>query len=229
MAYLVWRVLRLRCRLEVRLKTGERILFRPFPAEDHAAARSVFVFQEYAAPCQTARPMRRIVDLGAHIGCSCLFWLRVYPGCRVEAFEPHPAHVEILRENLQRNGVLDRVKLHEAAAGVREGSMFLSNQGVSSRLSADYRPGHHRVEVVDFFETVGCTPIDLLKIDVEGSEYALLADARFSALQTHAIVMEWHPTVMHPAECGAAWCRQQLTRFGYEVAQHKGLIWAWRD
>ncbi len=228
-AYLSWRLLRLRTRLEVRLKRGERILLRPIPAEDYGAARGVFVALDYDPPRKSSRPVRRIVDLGANIGCSCLFWLRQYPDCRIEAFEPHPVHLEMLRENLRRNRLQDRVRVYEAAAGVRESSMFLSDQGMSSRISPDHRPGHHQVPVVDFFDTAGRGAIDLLKIDVEGSEYALLADARFPALQAHTLVLEWHPTGQYPNESGRAWCWQRLTEAGYTVEEHKGLLWGWRD
>ena len=102
-AYLCWRLCRLENPLEVRLKYGERIPLRPVPAEDYGAAREVFVDLNYENPRKTSRPVRRIVDLGANIGCSCLYWFREYPECSVEAFEPHPVHLALLREDLRRN------------------------------------------------------------------------------------------------------------------------------
>jgi FkbM family methyltransferase len=228
-AYLCWRVLRLPFRLEVRLKTGTRILLRPLPAEDYGAARGVFVVRDYDDPRKSARPVRRIVDLGANIGCSCLFWFREYPECRVEAFEPHATHLEMLRENLRRNGLENRVLVHPAAAGVRQGSIFLSDQGMSSRVSPEERSGDQRVPVMDFFDAVGDRPIDLLKIDIEGSEYVLLADARFPMLQVHTLVLEWHPTTEYPGDSGGMWCRQRLAAAGYNVEEHKALLWGWRE
>jgi FkbM family methyltransferase len=135
----------------------------------------------------------------------------------------------MLRENLRRNGLKGRVVVHPAAAGVREGRMFLSDQGMSSRVSSAGRPGDLSVPVVDFFEEVGDGPIDLLKIDIEGSEYALLADARFAQLSVHTLVLEWHPTPDFPGDSGGAWCRERLAAAGYVVEEHKALLWGWRD
>ena len=229
MTYLLWRFLRLPVRLEVRLKGGPRVLLRPPPAEDYGAARGVFCVLDYADPRPSPRPVRRVVDLGANIGCSCLFWLREYPECTVEAFEPHAVHLEMLHENLRRNGVESRVVVHSAAAGVRQGSMFLSDQGMSSRVSPEGRPGDQRVSVVDFFELMGDRPIDLLKIDVEGSEYSLLADARFPQLRARTLVLEWHANPDFPGDSGGAWCRERLVAAGYTVEEHKALLWGWRD
>ena len=229
LTYLAWRTMRLPVRLEVRLKNGLRVLLRPVPAEDYGAARGVFCVLDYADPKKTHRPVRRVVDLGANIGCSCLFWSREYPDCTVEAFEPHATHLEMLRENLRRNGLEGRVVVHPAAAGIRQGHMFLSDQGMSSRVSAEWRPGDLSVPVVDFFEVVGDRPIDLLKIDIEGSEYSLLADARFAKLPVRTLVLEWHPTPDFPGDSGGVWCRQRLTAAGYTVEEHKALLWGWRE
>ena len=42
------------------------------------------------------------------------------------------------------------------------------------------------------FSAVGEQAIDLLKIDIEGSEYGILEDPRFAALDVEYLVMEWH-------------------------------------
>jgi hypothetical protein len=89
-----------------------------------------------------------------------------------------------------------------------------------------------RVPLVDFFETVGTEPIDLLKMDIEGGEYALLSDPRFARLPIRALVMEWHRTRERPD--GKAWCERALADMGYEVTpgiwtgEVNGLLWARR-
>lgn len=229
LTYLSWRILRLPFRLEIRLKNGPRVLLRPLPAEDYGAARGVFFVLDYADPRKSGRQVQRVVDLGANIGCSCLFWFREYPDCTVEAFEPHATHLEMLRENLRRNGLESRVVVYPVAAGVRKGRMFLSDQGMSSRVSSESRPGDQSVPVVDFFEVMGDRPIDLLKIDIEGSEYSLLADPRFLKLPVRTLVLEWHATPDFPGDSGGVWCRQRLAVAGYVVEEHKSLLWGWHE
>jgi hypothetical protein len=47
------------------------------------------------------------------------------------------------------------------------------------------------VDVVDIFDELSDRAIDILKIDIEGSEHPLLADPRFAKLRVRFLVMEW--------------------------------------
>jgi FkbM family methyltransferase len=231
LTYATWRAFRLQSRLEIELRKGGRILMRPLPAEDYGSAMEVFLDEVYKYPRAPLRPPLNIVDLGSNIGCSCLYWLRQFPESRVTAFEPHPIHLELLRSNLARNGLADKVTLHAAAAGTRSTKAFLTDQGLSSRIAGRGEPSCYSVTIVDFFSAIGSAPIDLLKIDIEGTEYELLSDERFSALPVRTLVMEWHPTDQHPGESGAEWCRQRLSAAGYTVEEREGfsVMWGFRQ
>ena len=54
------------------------------------------------------------IDLGANIGTTAI--PAALAGARCHAVEPEPANVALLRRNIARNGVADRVSVHEAAA-----------------------------------------------------------------------------------------------------------------
>src|SRR5882762_3477345 len=116
LTYVTWRFFRLQNQIEIKLRQGERILMRPLPAEDYGSAMEVFLDEVYKCPKTPLRPPLNILDLGANIGCSCLYWLRQFPESRVTAFEPHPIHLELLRSNLARNGLAEKVTIHSAAA-----------------------------------------------------------------------------------------------------------------
>ena len=67
---------------------------------DVEIAHEVFVRKVYDPPAGVhllPHSVRRVVDLGANIGCTCVLWLTRYPEARVEAFVPHPKYAEILR------------------------------------------------------------------------------------------------------------------------------------
>ena len=72
-----------------------------------------------------------------------------------------------------------------------------------------------RVRVVDVFQAVPDAPIDVLKMDIEGSEYAILADPRFEALaaRTERLLLEWHAR----GDQGETFCRDRLARLGFTV------------
>ena len=86
--------------------------------------------------------------------------------------------------------------------------------------------------LVDFFEDVGAAPFDLLKLDIEGGEYAILGDDRFARLKPRRIALEWHTRPEVPD--GRGWCVERLKGLGYQVTdgnlQHDGggMLWAWQ-
>lgn len=42
-----------------------------------------------------------ILDVGAHVGAASAWFLARYPGCSIQAYEPHPAMVAAFQENLR--------------------------------------------------------------------------------------------------------------------------------
>jgi len=229
--YLAWRALPLGRPVTVKLRSGERLSLRPPPAEDLETAYEMFVAEVYRPPFPVrADTTLRIVDVGANCGHSLLFWARNYPRAHLIAFEPHPVHLAMLERNLTLNALTPRVSLHRAAAGASPGEIALLDAESRSSVVDATQGRTLRVPLVDFFETVGGEPIDLLKIDIEGGEYALLSDPRFARLRIRTLVMEWHRTRERPD--GKAWCEQTLEALGYEVTpgiwsgEVNGLLWA---
>jgi FkbM family methyltransferase len=226
--YAIWRLLGAPSPIEVRLKSGLRIKIRSRSTTDYGVAWDIFWRGCYRCP-EPLSPVRHIVDLGANVGYSCLFWCRQYPEARVTAFEPHPKHLNAIAGHLAANHLSDRVKVVEAAAGVAEAASYLVDAGSSSTITES--PGGYAVRVVDLFQRLD-GPIDILKIDIEGGEYGLLADERFGSLGARTVVMEWHKTANCPD--GRKWCEDRLRRFGYrtrigfEDPPLAGLIWGFR-
>jgi FkbM family methyltransferase len=226
--YLIWRTLGARSPIKVRLKSGLCIRIRSHSTTDYGVAWDIFLRGSYRCP-EPVSQVRHIVDLGANVGYSCLFWCQQYPEARVTAFEPHPKHLSAIAENLSANHFSDRVKVVEAAVGVAEAEAYLSDAGSSSAITSN--PAGYTVLVVDVFPMLDGT-IDILKIDIEGSEYGLLGDERFGSIQARTVVVEWHKT----ADCpdGREWCLNRLRRFGYrtrigcEDLPLAGLIWGFR-
>jgi FkbM family methyltransferase len=212
----------------VRLKSGLNLRIRSISTTDYGVAFDIFLRGCYRS-IEPVAQVKRIVDLGANVGYSCLFWCQQYPEARVTAFEPHPTHVGAIAENLSANRFSDRVTVVEAAAGVAEGRAYLRDAGSSSTVTNN--PAGYAVPVVDVFKMLDGT-IDILKIDIEGGEYGLLGDERFGSIKARAVVVEWHKT----ADCpdGREWCQDRLGRFGYrtrigcEDLPSAGLIWGFR-
>ena len=207
----MWRVLGMRSPINLRLKSGLRIALRSGSTTDYGVAFDVFWRGCYVSP-EPVLQVSRIIDLGANVGYSCLFWCQQYPEAHVTAFEPHPAHLSAIAEHLAANHFSDRVKVVGAAAGVAESTAYLTDTGSSSTITNS--PAGFAVPIVDVFKTLD-GPIDLLKIDIEGGEYGLLADERFGSVQARTVVVEWHKSDAHPD--GREWCQERLQKFGYRT------------
>jgi FkbM family methyltransferase len=170
----------------------------------------------------------QIVDLGGNVGYSVLWWAARYPAASITVYEPLPDHVSAIETHVGLNGLSSRVAVPPAEVGVRPGPAVLQPAGARSVLCDD--GAGISVPVEDFFARHRGMSIDLLKIDIEGSEHALLADDRFATLDIRLIVMEWHDTQAVPD--ARASCAVRLAALGFEVDDRvdhhdgSGMIWA---
>ncbi len=118
---------------------------------------------------------RHILDVGANIGNHSVYWAR--SGRHVRAFEPnHDVHL-VLRQNVEMNGLTERITLHELALGEEEGFGRLAAllPGNLGAMAVESDPaGSVRVTPLDGLEVESC---DLIKIDVEGHELDVLRGA----------------------------------------------------
>ena len=76
--------------------------------------------------------------------------------------------------------------------------------------------------------------VDLLKVDIEGAEWSLIADHRFADLPARVIALEYH-VERCPSDDPLAVATSALERAGYEVAPAEltaprghGMVWGWR-
>lgn len=132
---------------------------------------------------------RVLVDGGANLGLTALALAAGAPGhAALLCAEPDPRCTRLLRANLAANG-LDRARVVEAALGAEDGTatMRLADDNPSVNYvigERSYAPeiASRRAELpLRRLDTVlaeqGLGRMDLLKIDVEGSESAVMAGA----------------------------------------------------
>ena len=127
-----------------------------------------------------ARDGGLMVDVGANAGYFSLLWAAQSPRARVVAFEPAPRNVALLRENVDANGLADRVDVRALAAGEARGTLAFhlgpdAQTGWGS-FSAYVGGRTLDVPVVRLDEAVD-GPIRLLKVDAEGADAWVLRGA----------------------------------------------------
>jgi FkbM family methyltransferase len=129
-----------------------------------------------------------IVDIGANIGLYCCVAAdRAPAGCKVVAFEPVPENLRYLRRNLEDNGLAERVVVEEQAVGQTGGKIDIYLlEGSTARHSASPKNVRNSttsiavpvVSLDDYIRQFRDRSIDLIKVDVEGYESAVLRGAR---------------------------------------------------
>lgn len=149
-----------------------------------------------------SRPPQVIVDLGANVGFTGSFFLSLFPSAFVLAVEPDPASFEICKRTLARYG--DRAKVVEGAAWHSCGQLTLSRgtfRDGREWATEAYAPAPGvtgNVTAFDMPALLAMCPrneIDILKIDIEGSEKALFSENTGAWLPyVHNICIETHGT-----------------------------------
>jgi len=166
---------------------------------------------------RSARPF--IVDVGAHHGAYAVVLgnLISEKGGRVLAIEPDPDNANILRWNIRRNNLSDRVVVEQVACPETVGTRRLVQMGDQSFLVPDQPAGPARrgvetsrartkekaieVSVTTLRELLvwkyGAPRVDLLIIDVEGAELAVLRGFPWGQIQVGRIFCELHRNEWH--------------------------------
>ena len=126
------------------------------------------------------------VDVGAHVG----FWAKdmAEKFGKVYCFEPHPKTFACLAKNMAE---YENVMLSCMALGMREGHCDIvrgdpRTHNSGSEYIVPKTTGSIRITSLDDVGVQGC---DLLKIDVEGYEYAVLKGARKTITKYRPVII----------------------------------------
>jgi FkbM family methyltransferase len=214
-------------------RSGLRALIR-HRTPDVVTLGEVFHRPDYAFPPAVARrlggqPRLQAIDLGANIGLFGLWLFGELPDSCVTAFEPDPANAAVLRETVRANGLEASWRVVEAAAGAEGGvARFEPGRFALSRLGG---AGDSTVAVVDVLPLLGRA--GLVKMDIEGGEWAILGDPRFAEHPPHVLVLEYHPYLAPAGASPREALEGRLRECGYRLHPivHRfdghGMVWAW--
>lgn len=176
------------------------ILNKPFKFHDGASFAVTYqeIFQYNIYEFNASSKSRTILDCGANMGLSVVYFASRYPQHQIIAFEPDPALFEIVQENVKSFG-FKNVTVHNKAVWNTEGTLnFFTDSAMGGRVENSY-PGQTpqtiaTVRLKDFINP----EIDFLKIDIEGAEDTVLKDCGDSLSDVHNIFFEYHNDVTKP-------------------------------
>ncbi|MGA6828066.1 FkbM family methyltransferase [Nitrospira sp. NS4] len=162
---------------------------------DHQAFRKVFVEGEYAF--DLGFTPRIILDGGANVGYSALFFAHQFPEALIIAIEPEPENFRLLVQNTVG---YKNIRPVQKALWPRVTHLAIENTtGQPDAFRVRESPSADdstipTTTINDLLQETSMDQLDLLKLDIEGSEKELLEDpARNRWIsRTRALIVELH-------------------------------------
>ena len=143
--------------------------YQLYPQEVHDRVK-----QRYEAILAAGkRPI--IVDAGANIGVSSIWFAREYPDARVVAVEPDEGNLALLRKNVSP---YENCVVLDAALGAERGFASLTNSGENLAWTVQTTRSTASVPILTVQDALAASGGDepfIVKIDIEGFERDLFA------------------------------------------------------
>ncbi|MEO5644194.1 MAG: FkbM family methyltransferase [Bacteroidia bacterium] len=176
----------------------------------------IFVRRTFEVDFKKAAPV--IFCCGANIGLEIFFFKKQYPACKIKAFEADPEISKVLSENVSRNK-LEHVEVIAAAAWDEDGNVTFEADGA---LGGKAGTGSAEVPAVRLAYQLNLEAhIDLLIIDIEGAEIAVLKDCREQLSRVDRLFVEWHGAVNDKQNLGEL--LELLTSCGFRYRLNNNL------
>ena len=171
---------------------------------------------------------RVVVDIGANVGDSAIYFA-ARGAKRIYSFEPYTYSFKLAVENIKLNNLTRKIKLLNEAVDGKRGKIripitFVNTAG-SSLKSFDIGKTILVVKLEDIVKKYKLKDA-LLKMDCEGSEYAILLGSNRNTLRTfNQIVVECHKGYLN--------IEKKLKETGFEVKHtlpynKTNILWATR-
>ncbi len=179
-------------RVQVRLNTS-----------DMHALQAIFLERELELPL--ARRPKTIIDAGAFIGLSSIYFAWRFPDAKVVAIEPEKSNYELLVENIDG---WDNIIAVRAALWKRATRLFIYNPGSGNWAYQVFRsksavrlaqrvPG---VRLESLMEMTRVERVDILKVDIEGAEIEVFETAASWIQRVGVIIIELHDRLREGCE-----------------------------
>ncbi|MGK7874692.1 MAG: FkbM family methyltransferase [Xenococcaceae cyanobacterium] len=158
--------------------------------------REIFEQQIYRFKAKNQKPF--IIDGGANIGLSVIYFKRLYPQSNIVAFEPDTKVFKVLENNIHKFELYD-VKLVNKALWSSETTLEFMSEGADAgrviQLESDLEK--YQVPTVRLRDYLSQT-VDFLKLDIEGAETEVIKDCQDLLFNVDNLFVEYHSFVNEP-------------------------------
>lgn len=135
-----------------------------------------------------------IIDCGANIGLSILYFTKNYPNAEILAFEPDHEIFQILKQNIESLSCNSSIIIKEEAVWKEDTTLeFFSDGGLSGSLFADFANKKNiiKIKAADLKKYLN-KKVDFLKMDIEGAENEVIFDIKNQLHYVENLFLEYH-------------------------------------
>jgi FkbM family methyltransferase len=216
--------------------TAAGLQARHFPHSDLHVLEQIILKEEYGFAIRWIKdkgldqqPLR-IVDAGANVGYTSIYFLTAFPQASVVAIEPDPSTFSVLEYNLSCSTSVNRPRALHAALLSQSGIPVMIDRqaGDKKDWSFSVKPtnspdGIPSICIQDLLQQTGWPQIDILKIDIEGSEADLFsAQADLAYLSSVRMVL----VEIHDDMADRRLIHQQLAKNGFDIEERSETTFA---
>jgi len=169
------------------------------PGSDLYTYEQIFYDEEYKF--KTKHDPEVIIDAGANIGLTAIYFANKYPNAKIIAIEPDSGNFEMLKQNVAFyenvtpiQGALwhknEQISLVDPGLG--EWGFMTEDNETAKNISATSRHLVEAYTVDKIMEMFDLDRVDILKIDIEGAEKEVFSDTSAWIHRVDAIIAELH-------------------------------------
>jgi FkbM family methyltransferase len=153
---------------------------------------------EYAPPKEfplAREAVKTVLDIGANVGVTALYFSLIFPNARIYAFEPAPDNFAVLAKNVAN---CDRIRAFNFALGAQDATLELyasdnpinfggyslhpAGSDTSKKVSIPVR------NVASVLSELALSSVDVVKVDTEGAEWDILTAFPETVLRTASYI-----------------------------------------
>ncbi len=184
-----------------RSQRGSTNIFgKPFVYHDGPSFTATYkeLFESNIYEFSPSKNARTIIDCGANMGLSVLYFSQNYPKHQIIAFEPDPEIFSILKENVATFNLKNVTIYQKAVWDKVEVLTFFADGKMGGRLKNSYKHAKPiEIETVPLADFIN-EDVDFLKIDIEGAEGVVLNGCKDILHKVRHIFFEYHNSIKDP-------------------------------
>jgi FkbM family methyltransferase len=151
--------------------------------------REIFIDETYRFSSVKEHPY--IIDCGANIGLSVIYFKQKFPQAIIDCFEPDEQIFKKLQHNVNQFNA-ENVTFHQNAVWVNNKDIsFISDGSVGGHISEAHSEKSDSISAVRLKDFLN-QKVDFLKIDIEGAEFDVIRDCVEELHNVENIFVEYH-------------------------------------